>query len=160
MAPKAKVTKAVKRGQVVEIWDEDPIDGYTHVNLKHPHIRKMRKMAMDRGEDVYEVKAWGPKYGRHYYPPATIGHFVPTDVYEECHEPEEAIAAKRQKRQDAEKNKIMREFDRQYPKMPQNVRDVVYAHAWAPHSNRVGRAANLDLATKVNYATEAHVLHN
>lgn len=43
--------------------------------------------------------------------------------------------------------------------MPEDVRDSVYEYAWEPRSGRCGRAKNLDLRTKVIYATEAHVLH-
>ena len=50
-------------------------------------------------------------------------------------------------------------FDRVYPKIPKDIREAVYRHAFAKYSHRVGRS-QLDLETKVEYATRAWVLHN
>lgn len=49
----------------------------------------------------------------------------------------------------------MKGLDQVYPNMPQDKRDHVYDHVWAPRSGPVGRAKELDLETKIVYATEA-----
>ena len=64
----------------------------------------------------------------------------------------------REKKEDKQSTKVFKVFDKLFPKMPEDVRDEIYEHAWEQGSGRVGLSKDLNMETKVLWATEYWVL--
>jgi hypothetical protein len=66
----------------------------------------------------------------------------------------EGCAEKREK----ERIEVDTKMQEMYPRMPQPMRSTIYEHAWKHGSGRIGEATDVPLETKIQYATEYHVL--
>ena len=153
-----------KRGEVLETFkSEIPYEGYQLVPTGNALVsRRVRKRTLDSGRDVVELKEWKGQSRKGY--PSVIGNYVPSDVvkmvYQEVAEKEAKDERKVEKKREPERLKVYEAFHSIYPFMPEDVRDAIYLHAWDDEfPNRVGHAKDLDITTKVVYASEAWMLH-
>lgn len=167
MTHKFSLRLKMEKGKILSIFKEDdaPPD-YVLVPVGDTGLsRAIRKRTIESGRNVLELKQL-----RSYKYSELVGNFVPSDVLEastaqmtKSRERKQAKAAKlraiESEREAKEKAQVDEEFRRQYPAIPVNTRDAIYAHAFLKGSGRVGTAEDLDLATKVRYATEYHVLY-
>lgn len=147
-------------GRIIQIHEEKcPEDGYVLIPSGNALLsRRIRKQTIESGQNVYEVKIG---YGRKRS--EFVGNYVPQNIYDHVKEMVNDVERRKRVRIENKRNKekiqVDEIFKQIYPRMPENVRDEIYAHAWEEGTNRVGHAQDLDLSTKVKYATEYHVLH-
>lgn len=112
-----------------------------------------RRLAHEAGKTVYVVEQ----------NKKTLGIRIPKDILAHVHaQANETLSSRRlatEKRDTAAIRQASDELDKQFPKIPEQDRELVLKHGFKKYSGRVGRTGLIPLPRKVLFAVIAHIRH-
>jgi hypothetical protein len=150
--------KRKKNPQIYVMYRENAPPGYKRVNVGNAFItRNVRKRCLEEGYDLYELNT---RSGYKYYTSLKAIYAPQRIVDEVCRLGQSSAEKRRLTREKAdarERQKAWASFDRLFPRMPEEDRESVFARAFEKGSGRIGHKKGLDMDSKINLATRAHV---